>query len=101
MKQLVKTLNPNISSSLAIFLFCKAPEGQPLTVADVREWLARVDELNLPDSTELEGEILLNIDFEDAKFSKLDCGECLPQKDCKHQDLLVELTHEHDTPIQR
>ena len=83
--------NPHIISNTSIFLFCKAPDGEGITIKDVREWLAKVDELKLPEDTELEGAIFLNVDFEDSKVSRIDCGNCIP--DCNHQDVLVEIEH--------
>jgi hypothetical protein len=86
--------NNNITSTNTIFLFCKAPDGEGITIGDVRNWLERVDLLKLPESTELEGALYLSVDYENSLFSRISCGECLPQ--CNHEDLLVETPH---TPL--
>ena len=83
--------NVHITSTNTIFLFCKAPDGEGITIGDVRDWLERVDLLKLPDSTELEGALYLNHDYPDAAFSRIGCGECIPT--CDHEDLLVETPH--------
>lgn len=83
--------NPHIVSSNTTFLFCKSTDGTPLTIADVRTWLERVNLLNLPDSTELEGDLYLTVDYEDVSVSRIECGDCNPQ--CEHTDLLIELPH--------
>lgn len=87
--------NPHILSNASLFLFCQAPDGEGITIKDVREWLAKVDQLGLPEDTELEGAIFLNFDFEDSDISRIDCGNCIP--DCNHKDVLVEIPH---APIQ-
>ncbi len=83
--------NSNITAINTVFLFCKAPDGEGITIGDVRQWLEKVDLLKLPDSTELEGALYLNLDYPDAAFSRISCGECLPA--CDHEDLLVETPH--------
>ena len=87
--------SPNILSNTTVFLFCQAPTGEGITIADVRNWLEKVDALNLPEDTELEGAIFLNFDFEDVAVSRIDCGNCIP--DCNHKDVLIEIPH---APIQ-
>lgn len=87
----MSTENSNITSTNTIFLFCKAPDGEGITIGDVRQWLEKVDLLKLPDSTELEGALFLNVDYEDVAFSRISCGECVPQ--CDHEDLLVDIPH--------
>lgn len=83
--------NPHITSNTSIFLFCKAPDGEGITIKDVREWLEKVDELRLPEDTELEGALYLCVDTENVIVSRIMCGECLP--DCNHRDFLVEIPH--------
>lgn len=87
--------NPHITSNTSIFLFCKAPDGEGITIADVRQWLERVDELKIPEDTEIEGALFLNIDYEDSRISRISCSDCLPH--CNHEDILVEIEHR---PIQ-
>lgn len=84
--------NPNIHSSTAVFLFCKAPDGEGITIADVRQWLESVDRLQIPEDTEIEGALYLTLDYEDVSLSKISCSDCIPP--CDHEDLLVEVPHE-------
>jgi hypothetical protein len=86
-----KNTNQHITSTASIFLFCKAPDGEGVTVGDVREWLRKVDDLKLPEDTEVEGALFLNIDYEDSLITRISCGECIP--DCNHEDVLVEIEH--------
>lgn len=83
--------NPHITSNNTVFLFCKAPDGEGITIGDVKEWLEKVEALKLPDSTEIEGALYLCVDTEGVSVSRIMCGECLP--DCNHEDFLVEIPH--------
>ena len=83
--------SPNILSNTTVFLFCQAPDGEGITIKDVRQWLEKVDLLKLPEDTELEGAIFLSVDLKDTTVSKIGCGECIP--DCNHEDILVEIPH--------
>lgn len=53
---------------------------QPKTVADVRQWLAEVDSLGLPDTTKLDdGLLYLYTDSKRTEF--IECGEHVPESD--------------------
>jgi len=52
--------------------------GNNLTVADVREWLRLVDELDLDDSTVLNMSTLRVI-VKTTNIEPLSCGDCEPQ----------------------
>lgn len=59
------------------FIFLSNPEpGIPILVSDVREWLARVEALGIPDSREVEGSLYLDYDFDSTVVEKIECGEC-------------------------
>lgn len=59
------------------FIFLSNPEpGIPIRVSDVREWLARVEELGVPDDREVEGNLYLDYDFDSTEVEKIECGEC-------------------------
>ena len=48
-----------------------------LTVADVRKWLDRLDELDVKDSTPVDGTSLsITVDYD--SIEKIECGECVP-----------------------
>lgn len=75
----------NFTKSATFFLFCKAEEGKPLYVKDVRKWMSYVDELKLDDSVELEGSLFLALDIDEPKIERIHCGEC------DSEDFLVEV----------
>jgi hypothetical protein len=52
-----------IHRQATVYLFLKAQPGTPLTLGNVKDWLREVEALNLPDNTELEGEISLMYDL--------------------------------------
>ncbi len=52
-----------IHRQATVYLFLKARPGTPLTLGNVKDWLREVEALNLPDNTELEGEISLMYDL--------------------------------------
>jgi len=69
--------NPSIRSSNTTFIFLDPGDGNPRYVGDVRDWLAIVDGLKIPDSTEIEGSLHLDYDIKPASYVQaIDCGEC-------------------------
>lgn len=65
-----------INHSLRIQLLQTETDWQ-LTVADVRKWLDRLDELNVEDSTPVDG-TSLSITVGYDSIEKIECGECMP-----------------------
>ena len=51
-----------VHKSSMISLFMRTPPGVPTYVGDVREWVAEVNSLNIPDEVEVEGELFLTYD---------------------------------------
>lgn len=80
-----KTQKSNVTKNTTFFLFCKAEDGSPLYVRDVRKWVSLVDELKLDDNLELEGGLYLALDLEDPKIERIHCGEC------DSEDFLIEV----------
>lgn len=71
----------------------------PNTVADVRQWLAQIDSLGLPDSTPMDdGLLFVYIDRKKVEF--IECGDHIPDGKPLPQDLLVYL-HDHPTDHHR
>lgn len=71
---------------------------QPKTVADVRQWLAEVDMLGLPDDTPLDdGVLFVYLNSKPVEF--IDCGDHIPTGDGKWpwKDILVPI-HECTGP---
>lgn len=88
--QRVGTDKSRLKKSNATFIFLDTPPGEPTYVADVREWLAEIDSLGVPDDTEVEGSLHLSYDttFETSERSEcLYCGDkqdiLLTVHDCK------------------
>ena len=75
----------NVTKSTTFFLFCKAEDGSPLYVGDVRKWVSLVDELKLDDNVELEGGLYLSLDLENPGIERIHCGEC------DSEDFLIEI----------
>ena len=76
----------NVTKSATIFIFCKAEDGKPLYLKDVRKWMSLVDELKLDDNVEIEGNLFLALDLEEpGRIERIHCGEC------DSQDFLVEV----------
>jgi hypothetical protein len=50
--------------------------GDPTYVSDVREWLAEIDSLRIPDSTEVEGELYLSFDTDVVTGERSECLAC-------------------------
>ena len=65
-----------IDESVAVFIFMQATPGNPTYVSDVKEWLAAVEAVGIPDHTEIEGTLHLSYDVRQAKVSLIECGEC-------------------------
>jgi hypothetical protein len=63
-----------LTKTSTTFLFLDTPPGEPTYVSDVREWLAEVDSLGVPDDVEVEGKLHLAYDinlFDDSNQPKL------------------------------
>jgi hypothetical protein len=83
MSQVKKT--NNVTKSASFFIFCKAEDGKPLYIKDVRKWMSLIDELKLDDNVELEGSLFLALDIDEPGIERIHCGEC------DSQDFLVEV----------
>lgn len=66
----------NVTKSTTLFVFCKAEDGKPLYIRDVRKWLSHIDELKLDDNVELEGSLYLALDLDEPALERISCGEC-------------------------
>lgn len=75
----------NVTKSAAFFIFCKAEDGKPLYIKDVRKWMSVVDSLKLDDNLEIEGQLFLSIDLDEPSIERITCGEC------NSEDFLVEV----------
>ena len=64
------------TTSAAIFIFMDAGTGNPRYVKDVREWLATVDRLGVPDDSEVEGTLHMSVDVREPYIERLECGGC-------------------------
>jgi hypothetical protein len=64
------------TTSASIFIFMDAGTGNPRYVSDVREWLAAVDRLGVPNNTEIEGTLHLSFDIDEPFVERLECGGC-------------------------
>lgn len=64
------------TTSASIFVFMDAGTGNPRYVSDVREWLARVDRLGVPNDTEIEGSLYLSFDVDEPYTERIECGGC-------------------------
>lgn len=80
-----KTPKSNVTKNTTFFLFCKAEDGSPLYIRDIRKWVSMVDELKLDDNLEVEGGIYLALDLEDPGIERIHCGEC------DSEDFLIEV----------
>lgn len=78
------------TTSAALFIFMDAGTGNPRYVRDVREWLAKVDAVRIPDDTEIEGTLHLAYDVELENVERIEC------LDCGEKDLLLT-THKCST----
>jgi hypothetical protein len=64
------------TTSASIFIFMDAGTGNPRYVSDVREWLAAVDRLGVPNNTEIEGTLHVSFDIDEPFVERLECGGC-------------------------
>jgi hypothetical protein len=64
------------TTSATVFVFMDAGTGNPPYVSDVREWLARVDRLGVPNDTEIEGTLHLSFDIDEPYTERIECGGC-------------------------
>jgi hypothetical protein len=64
------------TTTASIFIFMDAGTGVPRYVSDVREWLARVDRLGVPNDTEIEGSLYLSFDVDEPYTERIECGGC-------------------------
>lgn len=65
-----------VHSSGAVFVFLETPPGVAKTVGDVREWLARVESFNIPDTQEVDGNLYLDYDMDVLSGEKSECLYC-------------------------
>jgi hypothetical protein len=65
-----------VTSSACMFIFMDAGIGNPRYISDVREWLSRVDELGVPDDTEIEGTLHMSYDIVEPIIERIECIEC-------------------------
>lgn len=84
--QRVNTKTSRLTKTNTTFIFLDTPPGEPMYVADVREWLAEVDSLGIPDDEEVEGSLFVDYD---TPFETTERSECLYCGD--QTDILVTL----------
>jgi hypothetical protein len=70
-----------VFKSSTVFIFAQTDPGIPLFVGDIREWLSEIDSLNIPDTTEVEGEIFLSYDKEFVTGERSECLKCGDRED--------------------
>jgi hypothetical protein len=70
-----------VTKSSTVFVFMQTSPGVPTYVSDVREWLAEIDSLGVPDSTEIEGELFLSFDNKIVTGERLECLTCGDKED--------------------
>jgi hypothetical protein len=80
------------TTSASIFVFMDAGTGNPRYVSDVREWLARVDRLGVPNDTEIEGSLYLSFDVDEPYTERIECGGC------GTKDILLTIHSCEETP---
>lgn len=66
----------NFTKSSTFFVFCKAEDGKPLLLKDVRKWVSYLDSLKLDDNVEIEGSLFLALDLDEPDIERISCGEC-------------------------
>ena len=86
-KYLMNKSEGAVASHANFFIFMDAGPGVSHYVKDVREWLRRVDELKIPDDTEVEGTLHLTHDFDNTVVERIECGECY------QYDIITETHH--------
>lgn len=84
--QRVNTEKSRLTKTNTTFIFLDTDPGKPMYVADVREWLAEVDSLGIPDTEEVEGSLFVDYD---TPFETTERSECLYCGD--KTDILVTL----------
>lgn len=84
--QRVNTKKSRLTKTNTTFIFLDTDPGEPMYVADVREWLAEVDSLGIPDTEEVEGSLFVDYD---TPFETTERSECLYCGD--KTDILVTL----------
>lgn len=50
-----------------------------MTIGDVKKWLEKIEELDIPDDTRLENG-MLKISYRAPLVDSIECGDCSPQK---------------------
>jgi hypothetical protein len=73
--------NSRLIKTNATFLFLDTPPGEPFYVSDVREWLAEVDSLHIPEDTEVEGSLHLSYDTDILTSERSECLYCGDNQD--------------------
>ncbi len=82
------------TTSAVVFIFMDAGTGKPRYVSDVKEWLARVERLGIPDNTEIEGTLHLSVDINEPYIERIECGGC------GTKDVLLTVHSCEETPCQ-
>lgn len=80
----VKKSGGAIDKGVMLHVFMRTAPGVPTFVSDVREWLAEVDSAEIPDNTEVEGELFLTYDKEMLTSERSECLYC-----GDNQDILI------------
>lgn len=70
-----------VDKSTMISIFMRTGPGVPTYVSDVREWLAEVDSLEIPDDAEVEGELFLTYDKDILTGERSECLYCGDKQD--------------------
>jgi hypothetical protein len=70
-----------VSKSSTVYFSMRTDPGVPTYLGDVREWLAEVDSLGVPDSAEVEGELFLSIDTALITSERSECLYCGNKED--------------------
>lgn len=65
-----------VTKGSAMFIFLESAPGISKTVADVREWLAEVDNLGIPDDKEIDGQLYLDYDLDVITTERSECLYC-------------------------
>lgn len=89
----IKRTQTNTTSAV-VFIFMDAGTGKPRYVSDVKEWLARVERLGVPDNTEIEGTLHLSVDINEPFIERIECGGC------GTKDVLLTIHSCEETPCQ-
>jgi hypothetical protein len=84
-----------VTKGSALFIFLETSPGTPKYVGDVREWLAEIDRLNIPDDTEVDGQLYLDYDINVVRGERAECLECEDRG-----DVLLTTHHCKTSPTQ-